>query len=156
VLKSESAALHCPELGLRVEPGTQGGRFTTVEGLLTNFRKDLRAQAFGLENGDDETELRAAADSMQSDKKRTWEEFFATLGEAIDGKRAFTVVIEDPLASSYVQSYAAPAPDPQITVEEYERTAEEEEDLGLKDINTEDYGYEQQKEEESVAEEKTE
>jgi zinc finger protein len=147
VLKSESAALHCPELGLRVEPGTQGGRFTTVEGLLTNFRKDLRAQAFGLENGDDESELRAAADSMQTDTKRTWEEFFTTLGEAIDGKRPFTVVIEDPLASSYVQSYTAPAPDPQITVEEYERTAEEEEDLGLKDINTEDYGYTQQTEE---------
>jgi zinc finger protein len=155
VLKSESAALHCPELGLRVEPGTQGGRFTTVEGLLTNFRKDLRAQAFGLENGDDEQELRSAADSMQSDKKRTWEEFFATLGEAIDGKRPFTVVIEDPLASSYVQSYTAPKPDPQIQVEEYERTAEEEEDLGLKDINTEDYGYEQQKEVE-MTEEKTE
>jgi zinc finger protein len=155
VLKSESAALHCPELGLRVEPGTQGGRFTTVEGLLTNFRKDLRAQAFGLENGDDENELRSAADSMQSDKKRTWEEFFATLGEAIDGKRPFTVVIEDPLASSYVQSYTAPKPDPQIQVEEYERTAEEEEDLGLKDINTEDYGYEQQKEVE-MTEDKTE
>ncbi|CAD0084734.1 unnamed protein product [Aureobasidium vineae] len=146
VLKSESAALHCPELGLRVEPGTQGGRFTTVEGLLTNFRKDLRAQAFGLENGDDEEEIRAAADSMQSDKKRTWEEFFATLGEAIEGKRPFTVVIEDPLASSYVQSYTAPAPDPQIHVEEYERTEEEEEDLGLKDINTEDYGYTQTEE----------
>jgi zinc finger protein len=99
--------------------------------------------------------LRSAADSMQSDKKRTWEEFFATLGEAIDGKRPFTVVIEDPLASSYVQSYTAPKPDPQIQVEEYERTAEEEEDLGLKDINTEDYGYEQQKEVE-MTEEKTE
>jgi len=84
---------------------------------------------------------------MQSDTKRTWEEFFASLGEAIEGKRPFTVVIEDPLASSYVQSYTAPAPDPQIKVEEYERTAEEEEDLGLKDINTEDYGYTQQSEE---------
>ncbi|KAI5202950.1 hypothetical protein AUEXF2481DRAFT_69899 [Aureobasidium subglaciale EXF-2481] len=154
VLKSESAALFCPELQLRVEPGTQGGRFTTVEGLLTNFRKDLRAQAFGLENGDDEEEIRAAADSMQSETKRTWAEFFETLGEAIEGKRPFTVVIEDPLASSYVQSYTAPAPDPQIIVEEYERTQEEEEDLGLKDINTEDYGYTQteEKKEETATE----
>ncbi|THY26204.1 zf-ZPR1-domain-containing protein [Aureobasidium pullulans] len=154
VLKSESAALYCPELQLRVEPGTQGGRFTTVEGLLTNFRKDLRAQAFGLENGDDEEEIRAAADSMQNETKRTWEEFFTTLGDAIDGKRPFTVVIEDPLASSYVQSYTAPAPDPQIKVEEYERTEEEEEDLGLKDIKTEDYGYTQteEKKEETTTE----
>jgi zinc finger protein len=140
VLKSESAALYCPELQLRVEPGTQGGRFTTVEGLLTNFRKDLRAQAFGLEDGDNEDELRSAADSMQNETKRTWAEFFALLGEAIDGKRPFTVVIEDPMASSYVQSFTAPERDPQITVEEYERTAEEEEDLGLNDIKTENYG----------------
>ncbi|KAG9765525.1 hypothetical protein KCU77_g12149, partial [Aureobasidium melanogenum] len=86
--------------------------------------------------------------SMEIEKKRTWEDFFATLGEAIEGKRPFTVVIEDPLASSYVQSYTAPAPDPQISVEEYERTEEEEEDLGLKDINTENYGYTQTEEKE--------
>ena len=139
VLKSESAALYSPELQLRVEPGTQGGRFTTVEGLLTNFRKDLRAQAFGLADGDNEAELRAAADSMQNETKRTWDEFFATLSDAISGKKPFTIVIEDPLASSYVQSYTAPEPDPQIKVEEYERTEEEEEDLGLKDIKTENY-----------------
>lgn len=149
VLKSESAALYCPELQLRVEPGTQGGRFTTVEGLLTNFRKDLRAQAFGLDDGDNEDEIRAAADSMQTETKRTWDEFFTSLGDAISGKKPFTVVIEDPLASSYVQSYTAPDPDPQIKVEEYERTEEEEEDLGLRDIKTENYS-------EDATEEKTE
>ena len=35
ILKAESCALACPELDLTVEPGTLGGRFTTVEGLLT-------------------------------------------------------------------------------------------------------------------------
>ena len=53
----------------------------------------------------------------------------------------FTLVLEDPLASSYVQSRTTPKPDPQIEVEDYERTEQEEEDLGLKDIKTE--GYEQ-------------
>ena len=153
VLKSESAALYSPELQLRVEPGTQGGRFTTVEGLLTNFRKDLRAQAFGLEDGDNETEIRAAADSMQNETKRTWDEFFATLSDAISGKKPFTIVIEDPLASSYVQSYTAPDPDPQIQVEEYERTEEEEEDLGLKDIKTENYMEEDEAEKAETSQE---
>lgn len=139
VLKSESAALYCPELQLRVEPGTLGGRFTTIEGLLTQFRKDLRAQAFGLADGDDEAELARVGDSVESESKRTWDQFFASLTEAIEGKREFTMVIEDPLASSYVQSFTAPEPDPQISVEDYERTEQEEEDLGLRDIQVEGY-----------------
>nr|OQO27749.1 hypothetical protein B0A51_04682 [Rachicladosporium sp. CCFEE 5018] len=146
VLKSESAALWCPELQLRVEPGTMGGRFTTVEGILTQIRRDLRAQAFGLEDGDAPDV--STHDSMTSDSKRTWDSFFADLGDAIEGKKPFTMVLEDPLASSYVQSFTAPEPDPQIEVLEYERTEEEEEDLGLRDIRTE--GYESDAERERV------
>ncbi|KAK5134084.1 hypothetical protein LTR08_006974 [Meristemomyces frigidus] len=138
ILKSESAALACPELQLRVEPGTMGGRFTTVEGILTNVRKDLRAQAFGLEDGDAEV-AEGAGDSMPSESKRTWEEFFASLSEAIEGKIPFTLVLEDPLASSYVQSLTAPEPDPQIEIVDYERTEEEKDDLGLNDMKTEGY-----------------
>ncbi|GAB7362721.1 hypothetical protein MBLNU230_g3027t1 [Neophaeotheca triangularis] len=137
VLKSESAALHCPELQLRVEPGTLGGRFTTAEGLLTQIRRDLRAQAFGLEDGDAEVER--AGDGMAPESKRTWEEFFGGLTEAIEGKRKFTIVLEDPLASSYIQSFTAPAPDPQIEIEDYERSEQEMEDLGLNDMKTEGY-----------------
>ncbi|PNS14738.1 hypothetical protein CAC42_1760 [Sphaceloma murrayae] len=138
ILKSESAALNCPELGLQVEPGTLGGRFTTVEGLLTQFRRDLRAQAFDLADGDAD-EVGTIGDSMPQETKRSWDDFFAGLTEAIEGKKAFTVIIEDPLASSYVQSLTAPEKDPQIEVEEYERTEEEEEHLGLRDIKTEGY-----------------
>nr|POE54104.1 zinc finger protein zpr1 [Quercus suber] len=141
ILKSESAALACPELQLRVEPGTMGGRFTTVEGILTQIRRDLRSQAFGLEDGDAEIP-EGAGDSMPAESKRSWAEFFASLTEAIENKKPFTLVLEDPLASSYVQSLTAPEPDPQIEVEDYERTHEEMEDLGLNDMKTE--GYEAQ------------
>ncbi|CAK4034855.1 zinc finger zpr1 [Lecanosticta acicola] len=140
ILKSESASLHCPELQLRVEPGTMGGRFTTVEGIMTQIRKDLRAQAFGLEDGDAAVPA-GAGDSMAADSKQQWENFFTSLTEAIEGRRDFTLVLQDPLAGSYVQSLTAPEPDPKIELEDYERTEEEEEDLGLKDIKTE--GYEQ-------------
>ena len=140
ILKSESAALFCQELQLRVEPGTMGGRFTTVEGILTQIRRDLRAQAFGLEDGDAAI-ADGAGDSMADDSKKRWADFFTSLTNAIEGRSPFTLVLEDPLASSYVQSLTAPEPDPQIETVEYERTAEEEEDLGLNDIKTE--GYEQ-------------
>lgn len=138
ILKSESAALNCPELGLQVEPGTLGGRFTTVEGLLTQFRRDLRAQAFDLSDGDAE-DVGEVGDSMPTETKRSWDEFFKTLTEAIEGKKPFTLVMDDPLAGSYVQSLTAPEKDPQIEVEDYERTEEEEEHLGLRDIKTEGY-----------------
>ena len=138
ILKSESAVLECPELQLRVEPGTMGGRFTTVEGILSQIRRDLRAQAFGLEDGDADV-APGVGDGMTSDAKVTWEAFFAKLTEAMEGRREFTLVLRDPLAGSYVQSLTAPEPDPQMSIEEYERTHEEEEDLGLKDIKTEGY-----------------
>ncbi|KAF2217247.1 hypothetical protein CERZMDRAFT_109019 [Cercospora zeae-maydis SCOH1-5] len=140
ILKSESAALSCPELQLRVEPGTMGGRFTTVEGIMTNIRKDLRAQAFGLEDGDADLP-EGAGDSMATDSKKQWDTFFSLLEDAIEGRKDFTLVLEDPLAGSYVQSLTAPEPDPKLTLEDYTRTEEEEEDLGLRDIKTE--GYEQ-------------
>ena len=37
------------------------------------------------------------------------------------------------------QNLYAPDPDPEMTVERYERTAEQNEDLGLENMNTENY-----------------
>ena len=115
-----------------------GGRFTTVEGILTNIRKDLRGQAFGLEDGDAELPA-GAGDSMPTESKRSWEDFFKQLTDAIENRKPFTLVLEDPMASSYVQSLTAPEKDPQIEIEDYDRTEEEEEHLGLKDMKTENY-----------------
>lgn len=130
ILKSESCAMSCPEINLSVEPGTLGGRFTTIEGLLTQVRDDLRASIFDLET---------SSDSMDLGTKEKWEAFFEMLSAALKGEVEFKVVLEDPLASSYVQSFTAPDPDSQMLIEEYERTEEEEESLGLRDMNTENY-----------------
>ena len=134
ILKAENCALTCPELGLNVEPGTLGGRFTTVEGLLTQVKDDLQKQIF-----DAEGEGYEGGDSLAAEEKIKWAKFFGDMSQALQGKLEFTCILEDPLAASYVQSYTAPEPDEQITVEDYERTDEEEEHLGLKDIKTEGY-----------------
>ncbi|KAJ4367286.1 nucleolar zinc-finger protein [Neocucurbitaria cava] len=130
ILKAESCALSCPELNLSVEPGTLGGRFTTVEGLLTQVRDDLKSSVF--DTGD-------AGDSVDAASREKWNVFFAQLDAAIGGEVKFTIVLDDPLASSYVQSFTAPDPDPQLKLEDYERTEAEEEELGLKDMKTEGY-----------------
>ncbi|CRK34181.1 hypothetical protein BN1708_019418, partial [Verticillium longisporum] len=130
----ESCALECPELGLSVNPGTLGGRFTTIEGLLTQVRNDLHNQIFQA-NGNS-----GGGDSVVPDEKEKWTAFFDGLDVAIRGEKPFTVVLSDPLASSYVQSLVdPPATDPQITREMYERTEEEMEDLGLNDMKVENY-----------------
>lgn len=130
ILKAESCAMSCPELELSVAPGTMGGRFTTVEGILTQVRDDLRKQIFDVGDG---------GDSMDTASKEKWNTFLDRLSSAIKGDVKFSIILQDPLASSYVQSLTAPEPDPQMKVEDYERTAEEEEDLGLADMKTEGY-----------------
>ncbi|KAK3304377.1 ZPR1 zinc-finger domain-containing protein [Chaetomium strumarium] len=141
ILKSESCALECPELSLSVNPGTLGGRFTTVEGLLTQVRDDLHNQIFEADADADAGASARVNDSLPAEEKTRWEEFFKGLDAAIKGEKEFTIVLTDPLASSYVQSLADDPgqPDEQMTVEEYDRTDEEEEDLGLKDMKTEGY-----------------
>lgn len=133
ILKSETCALECPELKLQVNPGTLGGRFTTVEGLITQVRDDLHGQIF-------EANGRQAGDSMGATEKTQWTEFFDGLDSAIKGEKPFTVILADPFASSFVQPLVdPPAPDPKIKREKYDRTDEEEEELGLKDMKTEGY-----------------
>lgn len=50
-----------------------------------------------------------------------------------------TVIIDDPLSNSYIQNLYAPDPDPELSKLEYTRTFEQNEELGLNDMKTEDY-----------------
>ena len=137
ILKSETCALKSQELDLEVQPGTLGGRFTTVEGLLTQVRDQLHGQIFDLGN---EGEAILGGDSMGTTTTEKWGAFFDKLNSAIRGEMKFSIVLDDPLASSYVGPCLKDvAEDPQITKEDYERTAEEIEDLGLNDLKTENY-----------------
>lgn len=53
----------------------------------------------------------------------------------------FTVILDDPLANSYLQNIYAPDPDPNMTTETYDRTWDQNEEMGLNDMKVE--GYEQ-------------
>lgn len=139
ILKSDSCVLSSEELELSVQPGTLGGRFTTIEGLLTEIRDQLHGQIFDADNLDFK-----ASDSMPQDYKSKWVRFFDRLGKAISGEMKFAITLEDPLANSYVQDLFSPEADPQLTVEEYTRTYEEEDELGLNDMKTEGYEEEHQ------------
>ncbi|PRT53094.1 Zinc finger protein ZPR1 [Wickerhamiella sorbophila] len=123
ILKSETCSLRFPELELDLSPGTLGGRFTTVEGLLRQVYEELESKV-----------VSADADSMTVETKQRWAAFLARLDAAVEGQLKFTIVMEDPLAASYIQNVYAPDADPEMVIEDYERTHDENEELGLNDI----------------------
>ena len=137
ILKSETCALKSPDLGLEVHAGTLGGRFTTVEGLLTQVRDQLHGQIFDVDNEDFQ-----GGDSMPSDTKQQWDAFFEKMEKALKVEMEFSITLEDPLANSFVQ--LAREPDEQVVTEEYERSEEEMEELGLNDMKVEGYENENQ------------
>ena len=123
VLKSESCGIQIPELDLDLTPGTLGGRFTTLEGLLKQVYDELKSRVF--------TET---SDSMDPETYNRWNNFLARLQSAFTGQIEFTVIMEDPLAGSYIQNVYAPDDDPNMTITDYDRTDEQNEDLGLNDM----------------------
>ena len=130
ILKSETCSLSVPECECELVAGCLGGRFTTVEGLLTQVRKELSSHIF-----EDEDEGRIG-DGVPPDNISQWKDFFERLDQAIRAEFPFRVILSDPLADSYIQNPNAPNADPQLLVEEYERSAEENEELGLNDMKT--------------------
>ncbi|PRP78652.1 ZPR1-type zinc finger-containing protein [Planoprotostelium fungivorum] len=128
ILKSETATVYVPEKDLHITRGTLGGRFTTVEGLLAGIKDDL-SRTSGFISGD----------SGDEEIKKRFEKFLSDMEDLIEGREPFTLILEDPVANSYILSLYAPDPDPQLSEEEYDRTWDEDEELGLNDINTENY-----------------
>lgn len=104
------------------------------------FRDQLWGTVFEAE-GKGEGVGVSGGDSMDEGTKKDWDVFFQKLDSALKLEMTFSIVLEDPMANSYVQSLSDEDIDPQIRTEDYERTEDEKEDLGLNDMVLE--GYEQ-------------
>ncbi|KAH6903980.1 zinc-finger protein zpr1 [Coprinopsis sp. MPI-PUGE-AT-0042] len=126
ILKSETAGLEIPEIDLVLTSGTLGGRFTTVEGILNQIYEELSEKAL-------------VGDSANPEDRMSFEKFLANLKSVINVEKPFTIILDDPLANSYIQSLYAPDPDPNMKTEFYDRTFDQNEELGLNDIQVEGY-----------------
>ncbi|KAF4570961.1 nucleolar zinc-finger protein [Pleurotus pulmonarius] len=129
ILKSETAGLTIPEIDLVLSHGTLGGRFTTLEGILEQVYEELSEKVFANEAGD----------SKDPKDRNSFEDFLKNLKEVKNAERPFTLILDDPLANSYVQNLYAPDPDPNMEFEMYDRTFNQNEELGLNDIKVEGY-----------------
>ncbi|KAL5728903.1 hypothetical protein ACHQM5_001930 [Ranunculus cassubicifolius] len=126
VIKSDHASVTVPELDLELASGTLGGMVTTIEGLITQIGESLD-KIHGFQGGDGTEEW----------NKSKWKDFKLNLKKLLEVEEPWTLVIDDGLARSFVSPVTeAIEDDRQLVFEDYQRTWEQDEDLGLNDIDT--------------------
>lgn len=123
LFKSETAQIKIPELGFETDTGSMGSMFTTVEGLIDKISSSLGDIPFSIGDSSD--------DSLSK--------VIQSLKNLVLNNTPFTLIIDDSLSNSFVSSPGDPAEDTQLTKEEYERTWEQNEELGLNDMKVENY-----------------
>lgn len=128
LLKSETCSVHIPELEFELGMAALGGKFTTVEGLLKDI-KDLIVAKNPFISGDSGT----------SERVQKLHEFGEKIDKVIAGDMNVRLILDDPAGNSYLQNVYAPEEDPEMTVEKYTRSFEQNEELGLNDMKTEGY-----------------
>lgn len=125
VVRSPLSSVFIPELEFEMPPmSDQQGVFTTVEGLLTSAVEDLRA----------------TQNSRSDEVKAQVEAFVTQLAMCAAGLRPYTLILDDPTGNSYLENPNAPSADPQLRVENYTRTREQNEKCGLAAANARDEG----------------
>lgn len=139
MLKSDTCGLEIPEIDLALQPGTLGGRFTTLEGILNEIYDELSTKVF--RTGDSAT-AGVGQIGREDPEARGFADFLQGLKDVMAVKRDFTLILDDPVANSYLQNLNAPEPDPDMEIDEYERTKEQNDDLGISDMVLEGYNEE--------------
>lgn len=127
VLKSETCQLEIPEIECQVGASALEGRFTTVEGIFSAMKSQLEGDGILFH------------DSADPETKNRMDTFIQKFDDIVSMKIPVTLILDDPAGNSYVQSLIDDGPDPKMKVIRYDRTFEQNEDLGLNDIKTENY-----------------
>jgi len=128
VLKSETCDVTIPDIDFEMGGAALGGRFTTLEGLLKNVLEMVETNP-----------LFGAGDATAPDVAERMEVFKKKLNDLMEVKEEFRIILDDPAGNSYVQNVYAPEEDPEMTVEEYERSFEQNDLLGINDMKVENY-----------------
>uniref|UniRef100_A0A8I5R173 Zinc finger protein 259 n=1 Tax=Papio anubis TaxID=9555 RepID=A0A8I5R173_PAPAN len=78
-------------------------------------------------------------DSSNPCQKERLQEFSQKMDQIIEGNMKAHFIMDDPAGNSYLQNVYAPEDDPEMKVERYKRTFDQNEELGLNDMKTEGY-----------------
>lgn len=128
VLKSETCNISIPELDCEVGPSALCGRFTTIEGILTAMKDQLSGNEVMFHDSSDDA------------SKQRFKGFVERFDKLINLETFSTLILDDPAGNSYVQSLSDNGElDDKLIIEKYERSYEQNEELGLNDLKTENY-----------------
>ena len=120
LFKSDTTYLEIDCVELKLQPGTLGSMYTTVEGLITKICDHMKTiKLFGCD---------------YTDTNSKFGQFFQKLENLKEVKEPFTIVLDDAASNCFIQNPFAPKDDPQIKIDVYERTDEQNEDLGINDM----------------------
>ncbi|KAK1319716.1 hypothetical protein QJS10_CPB04g01917 [Acorus calamus] len=126
VIKSYTAGVQIPELDLELGSGTLGGLVTTVEGLIIQISENL-GRVHGFTFGD----------SLDDSKRKRWDDFKSALSKILSVDEPWTLIIDDALSNSFISPVTESIEDDhQLLFEEYKRSWEQNEELGLNDMDT--------------------
>ncbi|XP_039620045.1 zinc finger protein ZPR1 [Polypterus senegalus] len=128
LLKSETCRVLIPELDFELGMAALGGKFTTLEGLLKDI-KDLIVEKNPF----------TAGDSCTKEQVEKLQAFGKNIDKILNGQMDVHIILDDSAGNSYLQNLYAPDDDPEMKTEKYERTYEQNEELGLNDMKTEGY-----------------
>lgn len=113
--QSGLCSIEIPELEFELH-SSGSGRYTTVEGLVSHIKDQLR-----------ETNPFGIGDSATEETKKKMDDLIAKLDNMI----GLTVILDDPTGNTFIEKADE--------VVRYERTFEQNEDLGLNDMKVENY-----------------
>lgn len=123
LFKSDTCVLRIPELEFEMSAGSMGSFYTTVEGLFDKILEALKEKN------------PFVGDSAGSEHMEKWNAFLAKTEAMKQGDvLPFTLELDDPLDNCFILNPLYPNPDPSVVVEEYPRTAEQNEELGINDM----------------------
>lgn len=171
VLKSDTAGIEIPELELELDEGGLNGLYTTIEGLMNKLHDRLKAaNPFGVGDSASKHHIGNDGDATEGGKsfsgmspvQRKYAELLQSLSDMQHGKLLpFTLVISDPLSNSFVGPIPRDAIrlalqaekddsracydcyiDSGMVIEEYERSNDQNDILGLSDMKVEGYDEE--------------
>jgi zinc finger protein len=115
VVKSDTCSILVPELELELNSSGKG-RYTTVEGLIETMKEELK-DANPFVGGDS---------SLPEARER-----LSTWLKKLDNLVGCTIVLDDPCGNSFIENADE--------VVKYERSWQQNEDLGINDMKTENY-----------------
>ncbi|KAJ3063169.1 NAD-dependent protein deacetylase sirtuin-2 [Podochytrium sp. JEL0797] len=124
LLRSESCSLMIPEMQLDLSAlGVLGAQVVTIKVLFEEFRSGVVRLSVPLED--------VFGNGRMEERQEIFDELLAKLDKVENVESPFTLILDDPLGNSHLQNIFAPDSDPCMTIETYERTAEQNEEFGF-------------------------